>query len=490
MGCLAFAIGAAGVIVLFLPPALGRLLDRTIEDWFAERHAGRLELGDAWLGSIYGEQRVERLILRDPDGDEVLRGALRAPSLEQLFDGPPHRFGPVVLRIELLRLVGTGEGSSNLERALAELPRAEVPVRRSKGPTTDVPFEVALEVVIDRLRYENSGGREGVLENLVFRGRLQWGPEATHLLLEGGSGAGVEEPLQARIELERSEFGPRRPWSVAVVLNGVPTALVRASCAAARPLAAFVGPRLDELVWSRQGQQVLLRCADGATRFDLTAEEHEGTLRSGEEGRLAATLACSEVAGRAVLAALLPLVTSPVCEDPLGFHQLRSAEFVWPLDGVSLPSGSFEFEPAPIRWIPAPVVGLFLGEWGERGTPTLESPCRYVLDDAPGRDAPGLGTLRYLEQRWALEDGWFQIDGELTLASGARTLTLSGVRGGEPLESVRLAGSGGALRPVPDEVPPHELPSASPSMPPAHPPAAPTPGPDHPVPDLPDADGR
>src|SRR5688572_3200443 len=88
LGCLTFLLGATVVFVLFFPPAGGRLVRGWAEEWFAEHHAGSLELGDAWVGSVYGPQRIEGLVLRDPYGEEVLRGELHAPPLDTLAGHP------------------------------------------------------------------------------------------------------------------------------------------------------------------------------------------------------------------------------------------------------------------------------------------------------------------------------------------------------------------------------------------------------------------
>src|SRR6185436_18822518 len=107
-------------------PAVGRLVDKLAEEWFAERHAGRLELVDAWIGSFYGPQRIDSVILRDPEDDEVLRAVVRAPAVPDLFHGGEgeQSVGPVEIRIASLRIVQARDGSTNLARALAERPRA------------------------------------------------------------------------------------------------------------------------------------------------------------------------------------------------------------------------------------------------------------------------------------------------------------------------------------------------------------------------------
>jgi hypothetical protein len=430
MGCLSFVVGAVVVFVLFMPPAVGRLLDRTLEDSFADRHEGRLELGDVWVGSFYGEQRVERLILRDPEGDEVLRASLRAPSLLEAWDGPRHRYGPVVVKVELLRLVEDEDGSNNLERALEpEDDESEHDDSRS-GFSTDTPFEIELELVVERLRFSSASGKEEVLADLTFRGRLEWGPEATHLVLEGGADPTTETPLRLKLELERPEFGPRRAWSSALVLEHAPTALARALCVAVRPLAPFAGVRLDSLEWSRQGNEVQLRCADEGARFELVGEAEAELVHAGADGRLSVELPCASARGRTLLTGLLPFAAELACEPAEGMHRLTMADFAWPLDADWKDlAGDLDLRLAPLRCRPAAELEALLGET------FLLAP----LDSAPAHLAARDGRLEYAGFRLATDQGWLALEGELVLKKKRCDLELTGEHEGLPLGPLRLA---------------------------------------------------
>src|SRR5262245_13122814 len=119
LGCLSFLLGLAVVGALLLPFALGRLIDRKLPAWFERHHPGSLELGDVWVGSLLGPQHIDSVILRDPNGEEVLRGTLSAPSLVRMFGGSSHS-GPIVLRLNSVRLVEYPDGSTNLGQALGE----------------------------------------------------------------------------------------------------------------------------------------------------------------------------------------------------------------------------------------------------------------------------------------------------------------------------------------------------------------------------------
>ncbi len=437
LGCLFFALGAVVVIVLLLPPALGRVLDRTLERWFEERHAGSLELSDAWLGSLYGPQRIERVILRDPNGDEVLRGELHAPSLAELFDRS-HRFGPIVLRVELLHLVEDEDGRTNLERALEELPRALQPPERG-GLSTDVPFEFELEIVVARLRSSSAEGKEAQLEDLSFHGLLEWGPAATHLALEGGTDPALVHALRARVELERVEFGPRRPlgaWKSALVLEGAPSALAHTLCAPARPLALLAGERTDRLSWSRDGQEVALLLEDEGARFELLGEEQGGIVSGPKGSVLTLRLPCANVPGRALLAALLPLVSAFECADPSASHELRLTDYRWPLDGDwSALSGELELGLAPSQanfasWPRELATGAFFE--------SLSSPLRIGVH---------AGILEYSQFEIPFEEGWLRIDGTLELANGLGDFLVSGERDGSVIVPLRITGTRDALAP-------------------------------------------
>lgn len=452
LGCLAFALGALLVFVLLLPPALGRLVDRNLEQDFAERHAGRLQLGDAWLGSVYNEQRID-VILRDPNGDEVLRASLRGPALREVWGSGPKRYGPVVARVELLRLVEDADGSNNLEHALAALPDAppyeELDPDSRSGFSTDTPFEIELELTVERLRYSSASGKESVLSDLVFRGKLEWGPEATHLVLEGGSAPTEAEPMRLRLELERPEFGPRRAWTSALALEGAPTALARVLCSALRPLAPFAGARLDRLEWSRQGSEVVLRCSDEGAHFELLGLDEDGLVRAVPGSVLAARLPCASPQARSLLAALLPMVASCECAGAEGVHELSLGEFGWPLDGDwSRLSGVLEIGLAPLRCTPAPELELLLGE-----PLTLES---LALTPRPRLGARE-GLLEYSDFRLPTDKGWLTLDGAMELATGQGDFQLQGEHDGLPLGPLRFARPLGSVPPV-LEMPVPEMP--------------------------------
>jgi len=348
LGCLAYLFGASFVLVLFVPAVAGRLIERGLERDFAARHAGSLEIGEAWLGSLYNPQRIEGLLLRDPSDEEVLRGSLRAPALAEAFGG--ERYGPIELDLQSLKLIEHADGTTNLERALA---------RSGDGldwlrTTFDLPEECELVVRIERLRWTDARGREEQLADLVWRGTLVKRALRMGLQLEGGMDPGLAEPFTLALELEH-EF--TRPEAGRLVLTGarVPLGLVRHLVGRTVPLAALEEPTLDSLEWKREGQRASLRVGAGALALECVGTVADGTLH-GEPGvpsRLVFDPASAP--GEVLLAHLVPCLVPEVL--PGEVRVLLEVEgLVLPLVGgwealsgrlsFTLPGGSFGLDPA------------------------------------------------------------------------------------------------------------------------------------------------
>jgi len=430
LGCLFFALGAALVGVALVPFAVGRLLERGSERWFGRHFAGSLDLEEAWVGSTYGSQSIDGLILRDPEGDEVLRASLRAPSLSGPWRGPPYRYGPVVLRIEVLRLVPDEDGVTNLERALTIDSGWEEEDPRTRAKT-DVELAIALQVVVERLRYTVGRGREEMLENLSFQGTLEWGPEETRLVLAGGTLPDAPEPFRARIEVGRPEFGPRRPWSVTLELEGAPTDLARALCGPVRPLAAYAGARFDHVQWADTGRDAVLICRDEGARLELMGErDPTGVVMAREGGRASLELPCGHPAASAVAGLLLPGLVDARCADPAGQIVLRLGDFVWPVDGDAARfAGVLEAQAAPLDAVPGPAFAAWTGAADLLQGLALDPGARCVLEP---------GMLAYQGWRLASPHGWIEVSGTRDLLAEEDELTWSGQHGGNALPPVRL----------------------------------------------------
>ena len=460
LGCLAFLVGAAIVLVLLLPPVGGRLADRLVEQWFHERHLGSLELADAWIGSFYGPQRVDNLTLRDPDDEEVLRATLSAPALPEFFDHARNggRLGPVEIRIASLRLVREADGETNLAHALAERARA-VSSERGRAFSTDRPLEIQLSVRIERLRYSDARGREEALDGITLTGRFVWGPYETRLELEGGPDGGKAAAPRVSLAFARAQAEPPGPWRATVHLERAPTTLAGLLVPAARALLPLAGAELDELAWQRDGKRVTLSAADAGARLELKGELEEGAI-GGSEAAAELVLPC---AGGELLTVLLPVLASVECDEPDANHVLHLARAHWPLTGEwSTLAGELELVPAPSAARLAPALAAALAG---------AHPSEARLD---GRSTLRVraGRLEFAPFRLPLAEGWLELTGTLALSDGTLDARVAGESGGASFELGRWIGTRAALAPAPVPTP---VPAESPALPEA--PPAPTPEP-------------
>ncbi|MSR62225.1 MAG: hypothetical protein EXS08_07260 [Planctomycetes bacterium] len=455
LGCLAFVLGAAVVTLLLLPPVGGRFLDRLLEEEFAAEHQGSLELGDAWFGSFYGPQTIDSLILRDPDGEDVLRASLRAPSLVTLVGRQHSRYGPVVIRVPLLRLRAEGDGQTNVTRALAAIPHElDTLVSDDSGLRLTHPFEIELQVEVARVRYTDARGEDGVLDALRFDGTLLLGPQETRLVLVGGTSA-AGEGLHARLEFSRPEFGTPQPWTYTCAAEGLPGALAGILCSELAPLAAAAGRRVDELSVEQQGAQRKIHAVDEGARLELVGERDDGALVSdGLSARL--VLPCADARASALLLRLLPLVSAVECLDPRAAHAFELHAGRWPATGdwhelagelsLSLASAHAPLLPALRAWL------------GGDEPLTLSG----LQQNAHLAD----GTLEYALFRVSWPRGWVEFDGTRELESGAGEFELRGERDGTALAPLHLGGA--AEEPLPVAPAPPDPAPADPQLP--HPP--------------------
>jgi len=445
LGCLAFVLGGVLVAVLFLPVAAGRLTDRFLEGWFDEQHFGSIELGDVWVGSLYGPQTIDSVILRDPVGDEVLRAELDAPALGQLFDSHGEAYGPVRIHVKALNLTEFADGSTNIERALRwREPDAERRLERELS--TDVPLVVALELVIDRLNYADARGERGLLENLTLRGTLLWAPDTTELELEGGSDPRVPEPLQAELDFSRPGPGRTGARQVAFRARGAPSVLLGVLCELGGTLARFAGPRVDELSWSERGETVELVVADEEASLTLAGawRRAERVLRAGPEQTAELVFPVREPWSSEFLAPLLPLVRGARAGSGAAHARARLMHYEIPLTGSSsrllgdleleLANASYELDPSFLALLPDPGLRLAQAE--------LARALRL-------RD----GRVEYSDFRLPLEQGWIAVDGACDLASAACDLRVRVENLGQALDLGRLSGVRGELGSSPPVAP-------------------------------------
>lgn len=349
LGCLAFVAGAGVVGVLALPPVLGGLSVRAISDGFAESHAGRLVVERAWLGSIYDEQAVEGVALYDPEGREILRGSLRAPSLGSLFDDAGGPFGPVEIHVEELRLERGADGRTNLERAL-ESSRFDEDWRREfrndwELDTGHGRAEVEVVVRIDRLLWTDAEGRR--LDLAELESTLTFGLEHDRVDLKlAGGGAVLDEhglPLSVlTFTGGRKNLGHGRepsPWSFGIETGPAPLALPLALLDSTARLEPWFGERLERLELDLWGGE------HGERRIDLRLEGPETSARlaglwprgvdafvGGAEDVCQVQFAPGSGVAQRALAEILPL-TEDLEVPPHGRTTLLLSEFTLPFDG-------------------------------------------------------------------------------------------------------------------------------------------------------------
>ncbi len=344
LGCLAFLLGALVVLVLFLPPVLGRLADRSLETWFNQSHLGTLETTEVWLGSLYGPQRIESLIVRDPEGQEVLRASVRAPSLGPVLFDDDDDYGPVSIRVASLRIVRERDGGTNLGHAFAHRPGASSVVSTYGGALRfssddmrlNVPVPIEIELVIDRLRYADAQGQEGLLEKLALRGELELSSRGATLELEGGADSGAVR-VQLKAGELRGESG--RPWRFELDAEHLPAALLDLLLGSGALLERVAGPRIERarVVWwnAAGGERALEELALDTQELSLSLRSgrtRERALVSGEDGRAQLEFTSESWCARRLLPELVPVIGEVRALEPDGRFALSASRFSLPLD--------------------------------------------------------------------------------------------------------------------------------------------------------------
>lgn len=240
LGCFAFLMGALVVFVIFLPPTCGNIVSQEMETWFAEHHQGTLTVEKAWLGSLYGEQKIKGVSLRAPDGSEIFRAVVVAPSLEAFISDQGNSWGPIRIEVPVLNLIEYADRTSNLERALARRAGAdaiptELPVN-TRGDSVSVgPFaydsnvgEVALSILIGRVSWTTHDGSVLEVNHLECHGRFRATDGRMELELTGRGvfTEGVPDGLVFDLDfasVERwAEPGVFLPWNLNVELEQAP----------------------------------------------------------------------------------------------------------------------------------------------------------------------------------------------------------------------------------------------------------------------------
>lgn len=113
-GCSAFLVGAVLAVALFAPQLMSGWAKRILERQLSANVEGDVQVGD--LSLAWGApQRAESVTVTDPDGDTVLLGSMRFPSLLNGVDDTDVE-REFVFDVTLLRSRINADGTSNLGR--------------------------------------------------------------------------------------------------------------------------------------------------------------------------------------------------------------------------------------------------------------------------------------------------------------------------------------------------------------------------------------
>ena len=324
LGCLAFFIGAAVVLVLFLPPALGGLVSDGLEEWFARRYRGTLEVKEAWLGSLYGPQKVESITLRDPERNEILHATLRAPSLGPVFWEGAEDWGPIEIHVDNVRLVRDADGVSNLALALTRQPLTEGD--EDSAHELDIPRElqmglrtVAFVVEIDRFSWADTAGHEVRLTDVVCDGLLNLRAPSMQMDVEGVATLtdGVVDAVAFELTLPEllrwSEPAATPPWSFELSAGPVPVAAAEILVGVFDRLDRALGPTVACSSDSRIAVMGTYKPGAGAVAASKTGTSWPGRKR--QSLRAIVTRCPSTKSSGTSMAMSMPSCSSPISES-------------------------------------------------------------------------------------------------------------------------------------------------------------------------------
>ena len=347
LGCLAFLAGAGVVGVLFLPPAIGKWV-RFLEERFERTRAGTLELKGAWVGSFYGENRIESVVLRDPEGHEVLHGELSAPALWRVGEGEV--FGPVVLALDRVDLRRDAGGELNLSRAFRSRDGARLDWSLGDLEADLESSGVRFDVLVDRLTWSDAAGRSFELEDvfggvtvqdegrrlaLHTEGRgtvagLPGGPDAT------GAPRGTFD-FEARIEDIGRDFDVS-PWWLRFDAGPSPSVLLLALLGADADVEAIFGPSVDSIALTMSAgaaepARLHLTVKGGASlQLSASAPRRSDFLLAEPEDTCLIEFSADSAWMRQVVARILPL-TEDLRFPDTGRATVQLSRYALPLDG-------------------------------------------------------------------------------------------------------------------------------------------------------------
>lgn len=244
-GCFAFLVGAVAAVALFAPQLMGGWGARLLERELGRRIDGSVEVGDVHL-SWEEPQRAGLVRVRDRDGDPVLEGSLRFPSLLELLGrgGAERRF---VVDIERLSTRIDADGSSTLGRTFGVDAGGGRTVARALGDwalrqldavrTGSVDSSIDVRVEVREARIDDRAAGRGSVTLRGLSASLNASLSGLQLWVEGATAqhdAAGPEVAAARLSGSAS-FGtpapgpPRADGASAVVAAAGPDQLLQVS---------------------------------------------------------------------------------------------------------------------------------------------------------------------------------------------------------------------------------------------------------------------
>jgi hypothetical protein len=315
------------VLVALAPRLAARMAPDRIEQAFAERFQGRLEVERLELG-WGGRQRVSRATLFDPEGAQVAAADVELPGLWSLIAGRGKRLGKVTVNASA-DLIADDAGRSNLQRALA--PRTPLPAGGPAPEPTEpgvlADISVDLELIVPRLSWSDSRTRRAgapfVLEDL--RGTCVLAPGGMlDLQLAGRIAGGAQDGVQVRANgknLFEAPSSPQPPHvDVEAKLTELPVALLDQLALQEGLLEDLLGERVTFEVRG-QGTPLAgsasLRLSSPRLQLSAGGEIKDGVLLARDDGALEADLRLPREVFARRAGALLPatLVVNPAGEE-------------------------------------------------------------------------------------------------------------------------------------------------------------------------------
>jgi len=359
LGCLAFLVGAGVVLVVFLPPTCGNVVSQELETWFAERHAGTLTIEKAWLGSLYGQQKIKSVSLRAPDDDEVFNARITAPSLDGFLFQQSDSWGPVEIQIPSVTLVQYADGTSNLGRALAyregvAVSGPQLSITTGSDSVTIGPFTygsnvrtIDLRITIDRLSWTAFTAEELLLRDLECDGQIQVRDDGLRLELTGRGvfAGGAPDGLVFDLDIDSvqrwDEPGVFLPWNLNLELDNAPVLALEALAGREGQLGTALGEVIERCSMLLAGHSSDLCRVES---FELISPGASISL-VGDWRRVDRVLTADDSDSiligfpvdswwtREVVGTLLPLMDDLVLESSNGRADLVLEEFAIPMTG-------------------------------------------------------------------------------------------------------------------------------------------------------------